>query len=87
MESEPFDWSEDVGRITAPALLVFADADAIRPEHITDFYKRFGGFLRDGGLDGSQRPRSWLAIVPDSTHYNLLQTRKIGQLAVEFLKK
>ena len=87
MESAPFDWSEAVGRITAPALLVFADADAIRPEHITDFYQRFGGFLRDGGLNGSQRSKSWLAIVPNTTHYNLLRTTEVGQLAIEFLKK
>ncbi len=85
--SEPFDWSEDVGRITAPALLVFADADAVRPEHITDFYKRFGGFLRDGGLDGSQRSRSRLAIIPNTTHYNLLTTTVVGQMAAEFLKE
>jgi pimeloyl-ACP methyl ester carboxylesterase len=87
MESEPFDWSEYVGRINAPALLVFADADAVRPEHITDFYKRFGGFLRDGGLDGSQRSKSRLAIVPNTTHYNLLATTVVGQMAAEFLKK
>jgi pimeloyl-ACP methyl ester carboxylesterase len=87
MESEPFDWSEDVGRIAAPALLVFADADAVRPEHITDVYQRFGGFLRDGGLDGSQRSRSWLAIIPNTTHYNLLQTTEVGRLANEFLKR
>jgi hypothetical protein len=68
-------------------LLVFADADAIRPEHITDFYKRFGGFLRDGGLDGSQRSESRLAIVPNTTHYNLLATTVVGQMAAEFLKK
>jgi pimeloyl-ACP methyl ester carboxylesterase len=87
MESKPFDWSEEVAGITAPALLVFADADAIRPEHITDFYQRFGGFVRDGGLDGSQRSKSRLAIVPNTTHYNLLSTPVVGQMAAEFLKK
>jgi pimeloyl-ACP methyl ester carboxylesterase len=86
MESEPFDWSEEVGTIASPTLLVFADADAIRPEHITDFYKRFGGFLRDGGLDGSKRSESRLAIVPNTTHYNLLTTTVVGQMAAEFLK-
>jgi pimeloyl-ACP methyl ester carboxylesterase len=87
MESEPFNWSEEVGKINATALLVFADADAIRPEHITDFYKRFGGFMRDGAVDGSQRSKSCLAIVPNSTHYNLLRNTVVGQMAIDFLQK
>jgi len=69
------------------ALLVFADADAIRPEHITDFYQRFGGFKRDGGVDGSQRSKSRLAIVPNTTHYTLLRNTVVGQMASEFLQK
>lgn len=87
MENGPFNWSDDVGKITATTLLVFADADGVRPEHITNFYKRFGGFLRDGGLDGSKRSKSRLAIVPNSTHYKLARNTAVGQMALEFLQK
>ncbi len=41
-----YDWSADLERITAPAMLVYADADAVRPAHIVDFYARLGGGLR-----------------------------------------
>src|SRR5580692_11728160 len=33
-----YDWSAEIARITAPAMLVYADADAVRPAHIVDFY-------------------------------------------------
>jgi len=71
MTKRPFDWSADVTKIKARTLLVFADADAIRPEHIVEFWKALGGGQRDAGLDGSLRPANQLAIVPNATHYNL----------------
>ena len=71
MTKRPFDWSADVAKIKARTLLVFADADAIRPEHVVEFWKALGGGQRDAGLDGSLRPANQLAIVPNATHYNL----------------
>jgi len=50
---------------------VFADADAIRPEHMVEFWEALGGGRRDAGLDGSLRPANQLAIVPNATHYTL----------------
>jgi len=67
----PFDWSADVARLRARTLLVFADADAIRPEHMVEFWEALGGGRRDAGLDGSLRPANQLAIVPNATHYTL----------------
>ena len=32
-----YDWSKDVAAITAPTMLVFGDADAIRPAHMVEF--------------------------------------------------
>jgi pimeloyl-ACP methyl ester carboxylesterase len=83
--SSPYDWSEQVENITAPTMLVFADADSIRPEHIVDFYRRLGGGQRDPGLDGALRPTTHLAIVPDTTHYNLIATAQVAQLVAQFL--
>ncbi|HEY0919943.1 alpha/beta fold hydrolase [Devosia sp.] len=79
------DWSEGIRAITAPTLLVFADADAIRPEHMVAFWKLLGGGQRDAGLDGSQRPLSQLAILPGTTHYSLIQSPLLTEVATAFL--
>ena len=52
-----YDWSADLAKITAPTMLVYADADAVRPAHIVDFYARLGGGLRDAKWDGSAAVR------------------------------
>ena len=74
MARTSYDWSADVAKITSPTLLIFADADMMYLEHMVEFYKLLGGGTRDGGIDGSQRPTpNQLAIIPGTTHYNLLQ--------------
>lgn len=80
-----YDWSSQVARISAPTLLVFADADSIRPEHMVDFYKLLGGGQRDAGLDGSQRPASRLAILPGTTHYDILTFPGLTDIVTTFL--
>jgi pimeloyl-ACP methyl ester carboxylesterase len=72
MASQDYDWSADIAAIAAPTMLIFADADSIRPEHMVEFYKLLGGGQRDAGLDGSLRPTSRLAILPGTTHYDIL---------------
>jgi pimeloyl-ACP methyl ester carboxylesterase len=85
MARQNYDWSADVARITAPTMLVFADADAITPSHIMEFWGLLGGGKRDAGLDGSGRPSARLAIVPGTTHYNLLATDIVAALVTPFL--
>lgn len=80
-----YDWSVDVERLAMPVMLVFADADSVRPEHIIEFYKLLGGGQRDPGFDTSQRPVARLAIVPGATHYNILSTTIVAQLVAPFL--
>lgn len=77
--------ADDVAGITAPTMLVFADADCVRLEHMVDVYKRLGGGLRDAGLDGSLRTPNRLAIIPGATHYNILSTTTVAQFAQDFL--
>jgi pimeloyl-ACP methyl ester carboxylesterase len=73
MVGADFDWSADVAGITAPTLLIFADADMMYLEHIVEFYRLLGGGTRDAGFDGSLRPTpNQLAIIPGTTHYNLM---------------
>lgn len=85
MNQPDHDWTEGIKAIRAPILLVFADADAIRPEHMIEFWKLLGGGQRDAGLDGSQRPASQLAIIPNTTHYNLIQSPLLTEVATAFL--
>jgi pimeloyl-ACP methyl ester carboxylesterase len=85
MESHDYDWSTAVAGIKVPTMLIFADADAMRPEHIVEFYKLLGGGQRDAGMDGSQRGPAQLAIVPGASHYNILATDAVGRLALPFL--
>lgn len=68
-------------------MLIFADADSIRLEHIVEFYKHLGGGQRDAGMDGSQRAANRLAIIPNTTHYNLLGARAVTDFATDFLKQ
>jgi pimeloyl-ACP methyl ester carboxylesterase len=85
MSKHPFDWSADVARIRARTLLVFADADGIRPEHMVEFWKALGGGQRDAGIDGSLRPSSRLAIVPNTTHYTLAVDPLLPEIVERFL--
>lgn len=82
----PFDWSADVAKIQARTLLVFADADGIRPEHMVEFWKALGGGRRDAGMDGSLRPANQLAIVPNTTHYTLAVDPMLPGIVDRFLE-
>ena len=81
-----YDWSASVADIKAPTLLIFADADMMRPEHVVEFYKLLGGGQRDAGLDGSLRSPNRLAIIPNTTHLTLLGSTAVTQFASAFLK-
>ncbi len=83
--SKDYDWSRQVAAIKVPTMLVFADADAVRPEHIVEFYKLLGGGQRDAGLDGSGRSVNQLAILPGQTHYTMSATPALVTTVVPFL--
>jgi pimeloyl-ACP methyl ester carboxylesterase len=85
MESQDYDWSAAVRQIALPTMLIFADADAVRPDHIVAFYEALGGGKRDAGLDGSLRAAARLGIVPGATHYNILATTMVAEMAGTFL--
>jgi pimeloyl-ACP methyl ester carboxylesterase len=80
-----FDWTEDVAKITARTLLVFADADSVRPEHMVEFFALLGGGLRDAGWDNSARPSNQLAVLPGRTHYDIYTAPALASTVVEFL--
>src|ERR1700723_1716950 len=80
-----FDWSADVAKLQARTLLVFADADCIRPEHMVEFWKALGGGQRDAGSDGSLRPANQFAIVSNTTHYTLAVEPMLPEIVERFL--
>nr|WP_274389130.1 alpha/beta fold hydrolase [Streptomyces taklimakanensis] len=85
MLGREYDWTSEVSGITAPTLLVFADADAVRPAHVAEFFALLGGGLRDGRRDHSGRPVSRLAVLPGATHHDLLSSPLLGGAVVPFL--
>lgn len=86
LANQDHDWSSAVASIKAPTLLIFADADAMRIEHMAEFYRLLGGGQRDAGLDGSLRSPHQLAIVPNTTHYSLLGSAAVIEFASAFLE-
>ena len=68
---QPYDWSASVKQLTMPVMLVYGDADMIRPEHIVSFYHLLGGGLKDAGWMREHMSRNRLAILPDVTHYEV----------------
>lgn len=85
LTKRPFDWSADVAKLQARTLLVFADADYIRPEPMVEFWKALGGGQRDAGIDGSLRPTNQFAIVPGATHYTLAVQPMLPEIVDRFL--
>lgn len=85
LTKRPFDWSADVAKLKARTLLVYADADDIRPEHMVEFWKALGGGQRDAGIDGSQRPANQLAILPNTTHYTIPTEPMLAEIVGRFL--
>jgi len=83
---DDYDWTDDVPKIAARTLLVYADADSIRPDHIVEFFGRLGGGLRDAGWDGANRPANQLAILPGTTHYDLHLSPALPAAVLSFLQ-
>jgi pimeloyl-ACP methyl ester carboxylesterase len=80
-----YDWTAEVERLEPPTMLVFADADSVRPAHIVEFYALLGGGLRDANWDGSLRPTARLAILPGTTHYDVYASPALAPAVGPFL--
>jgi pimeloyl-ACP methyl ester carboxylesterase len=80
-----FDWTAEIERITARTLLVYADADSVRPDHIVELFGLLGGGLRDAGWDSSAQPSNQLAILPGRTHYDVYLSPALAPIVTGFL--
>lgn len=52
---------------------------------MVEFWKLLGGGQRDAGLDGALRPAGQLAIIPGTTHYSLIDSPILIEVATAFL--
>jgi pimeloyl-ACP methyl ester carboxylesterase len=80
-----YDWSAAVAKLTMPVMLVYADSDMIRPEHIVKFYQLLGGGLRDAGWQREHMSQNRLAILPGFTHYDLFLAPELAHTVLPFL--
>jgi pimeloyl-ACP methyl ester carboxylesterase len=80
-----FDFSKEIAAIKASVLVVAGDADMFPPAHAVEMFELLGGGLRDGGWDGSGRPKSQLAIIPGQTHYALFTDPAFADTVIRFL--
>jgi pimeloyl-ACP methyl ester carboxylesterase len=83
---KPYDWSDDVGKLRIPVMLVFGDSDMYRPEHIVRFYQLLGGGLRDAGWMRENMSPNRLAILPDLTHYEIFFAPALARTVLPFLE-
>lgn len=81
----PYDWSDDVKKLSMPVMLVYGDSDMFRPEHIVRFYQLLGGGLKDAGWQREHMAGNRLAIVPGLTHYELFMSPELVHAALPFL--
>ena len=80
-----FDFSAQVAGITATTLIVAGDADIFPPAHAVEVFGLLGGGKKDGGWDGSGRPKSRLAILPGQTHYTIFSAPALAATVIPFL--
>ena len=84
---EDFDFSKQIAGITATTLIVAGDADIFPPSHAVELFGLLGGGKRDGGWDGSGRPKSRLAILPGVTHYSMAIAPALAPTVLQFLEE
>jgi pimeloyl-ACP methyl ester carboxylesterase len=83
--SKPYDWTADVKQLKGPVMLVYGDADMVRPEHIVRFYQLLGGGLRDAGWQREHMSKNRLAILPNLTHYEMFMAPALVTAVLPFL--
>jgi pimeloyl-ACP methyl ester carboxylesterase len=82
---KPYNFSEEARKLGPPTMIVFGDGDMYRPEHIVDFYKLLGGGQGDAGWMRETMPKNRLAVIPDATHYDILESPLLLPTVLHFL--
>ena len=75
--------AEAIRAIEAPALVIVADSDVVRPEHAVELFQLLGGGVAG---DVAGLPRSQLAVIPGTTHVSLLgRADWLTPMVIQFL--
>jgi pimeloyl-ACP methyl ester carboxylesterase len=82
---KPYDWSEDVKKLSMPTMIIFGDSDMYRLEHIMKFYELLGGGQQDAGWMREHMSKNRLAILPNVTHYEMFMSPALVTTALPFL--
>jgi len=85
MLRQSYDWSEQVARLEAPTMIVVGDSDGVRSAHAVEFFALLGGGQRDAGWDGAGMPNARLAVLPGTTHYDILNSPLLAPVTESFL--
>ena len=85
MLRQDYDWSDGVAALAMPTMLIFGDADSISPAHAAEFFGLLGGGQRDGSWDRSGVTPHRLAILPDTTHYDIFASPALVAAVAPFL--
>jgi pimeloyl-ACP methyl ester carboxylesterase len=83
--SQDYDWSAGAAAIKVPTMIVVGDADGVRTAHAVEFFELLGGGQRDAGWDGSGMSSARLAILPGTTHYDIVSSPMLVLMIARFL--
>ncbi len=82
---QDYDWSEGVAALVMPTMIIFGDADSVSPAHAAEFFGLLGGGKVDGSWDRSGMTPHRLAILPDTTHYDIFYSPALAAAVAPFL--
>ena len=85
--AKDFDASGEVRALKVPTLIACGDADMAPPSHYVEVFGLLDGGKRDGGWMGEGRPAGGhaLAVIPGTTHYNVMVSPVMTAAALSFL--
>jgi pimeloyl-ACP methyl ester carboxylesterase len=83
--SQNYDWSVEVAMMKTPTLIAIGDADAVRIAHAVEIFELLGGGKAEAGWDRSGMSHSRLAILPATTHYDIVFSPALAAAAGQFL--
>jgi pimeloyl-ACP methyl ester carboxylesterase len=86
MLGRDYDWSKEVAELKIPVMIVVGDSDSVVTSHAVEFFQLLGGGARDGGWDGSGIPKSKLAILPGTTHYDIFKSQLLVPMVQNFFE-
>lgn len=81
-----YDWSARVAALEIPVMVALGDADSLSPAHGAEFFGLLGGGKRDAGMDGGGMVASRLAVLPGTTHYDIVRSPMLWRGVAAFTR-